>query len=88
MFKEHILACIHHYQNNNGLVNNLAKDVPPHDSIHNFVSSANPLKIILASPFSLEWLCAESNGSESIHDQVDPKKLDDVEGRVTKSHST
>ena len=42
----------------------------------------------LGSPLGLVWLCTNDNGAECIYDEIDPKKLNDVERKVSENKIT
>ena len=79
LLKEHILTGVHDDQDGDSLINNLTNDVSPHDSSHDLISSADTRKISSSFLFSFIWLSAKSNRCEGIHNQVDPKELNDIQ---------
>jgi len=82
---------VHKDKNGKHLINNLADNVSPHFSGDDFISSADSVGIefsIWPGLVSLERFSTDCDGTKSVHDQVNPKELDDIQWAVSKSDTT
>ena len=81
---EHSRACIQHNNHHDELVDNLGKDGAPHNRGNEAVFLLDAVgREILFRSFS-----SKGNSSEDVHDQVNPKKLNNVERRHSCADST
>jgi hypothetical protein len=85
---EHHLTEVQEDDNRDRLVEHHAKDASPHGHCQDFVSSADTIGPTFISLASLEWFSTDGDGTQSVHDEVEPKELNDVEGCVAKGHAT
>jgi len=81
---EHSRACVQHNNHHNELVDYLRKNGAPHYRGNEAVVLLDAIgrKILLRS-FS-----SKGNSGENVHDQVNPEKLNDVEGRHSGADAT
>ena len=80
---EHQSSEIEEDDEGEGLVDELGENGSPH-----FWDEDSEFSADAAAGIFLVWICADGNGSQDVHDEVQPKHLDDVEWQVTKSQST
>jgi len=64
------------------LVDNLWKDISPHDWLNQFFFSANSLEFRVFLSLN-EWFSADGGSSKDIHDKVHPQKLNNTEWWLT-----
>lgn len=88
LVEEHSVSGIHQDQDGEKLVEGLSENVSPHDSVHDFVSSADTSGASLTDVLGLKRLGANGDGGQSVHDQVDPEQLNDIERRVSEGETT